>query len=93
MKITNKDFIRLVSKESGYTQKDIAGVLDSIRTVLIDAAKRQNTVKVFNGLTMEGKQIDARAGRNPQTGESITIPAHTRMTFKVTAGLKRDIEA
>lgn len=89
--ITKKDFLRKLSAETGYTQKDIEAVLNGVRTVLVDVAKNLDKVRLFDGVTVEGREVPERAGRNPQTGEEITIPAKTRMVFKVGTTVKRDI--
>jgi len=51
---------------------------------LVDAITRGEKVAVSGLITVERTQRSARTGRNPQTGESIDIPAAN--TVKVTAG-------
>lgn len=91
--ITNKDFIKLISEDCGYSRKDIEQVLKSMRTIMINATKQHEIVKVFNGLIMEGKEVAARDGRNPQTGEPMKIPAYTKMTFRTGKSVKQELGA
>lgn len=75
-KINNTDYIRLIAKDTGYTQKDVAEVLKSAANVVADQLKTGNSVAVFRGVTFKNIHRAERQGRNPQTGESITIKAH-----------------
>lgn len=53
-------------------------------------AGRDVTITGFG--TFSTKRRSARKGRNPATGEEITIPAKTYPTFKAGKGLKDRVE-
>lgn len=85
----NKDaLISQVSLETGFTKKDIKVVLDSIFNTITNLIKDGETVSITNfgkfGTTIRA----ARTGRNPQTGDSISIPAMTVPCFRASETLK-----
>lgn len=46
----------------------------------------QATVRGFG--TFKIKPMNERQARNPRTGESVTVPAHNKLTFKPNKALK-----
>ena len=74
--MTKKDYIAAVAEEANISKKDAREILAAAQTV---AYKYMNEdvegVRVFDGLILTKVKRDARVGRNPQTGESISIPA------------------
>ena len=79
------DMIAFVAAKAGITKKDAAVAVDAVFEAMTNELAAGNKVTVTGFGTFESK---ARQGRNPQTGEAITIPAHTAVTFKAGKGLK-----
>lgn len=69
------DYVKAVAKESGFTQKDVKAFFDAAQTVAYREAMNEGGVTIFDGLTLETKMTSAREGRNPATGEPISIAA------------------
>jgi DNA-binding protein HU-beta len=82
--VNKAEFVSAIAKEADVPAKTVDAVLGGVQSVLIDAITRGERVAVPGLLTVERTQRSARTGRNPQTGESIDIPAAN--TVKVTAG-------
>lgn len=82
--ITRKDLIKEVANRTGYNQTDIKAVLDNVDGVITDAVANQETVKLFAGVTVEGRYVEAHTARNPRTGESVDVPAKIVPKVKVT---------
>ena len=82
------DMIAFVAAKAGITKKDAAVAVDAVFEAMTNELAAGNKVTVTGFGTFESKAREARAGRNPQTGEAITIPAHTAVTFKAGKGLK-----
>ena len=78
------ELVSAISKRADVPAKTVDAVLGGLQSELIDAITRGERVAVPGLLTVERTQRSARTGRNPQTGESIDIPAAN--TVKVTAG-------
>lgn len=57
-------------------------VLDSVLAIVKSTAEAEGKLSVPNFGTFKVKERAERAGRNPQTGEALTIPARQVLTFK-----------
>lgn len=72
--ISQSTLVKNVAEQTGMNQKDVKLVLDATGE-LIAATIKDDEVRIFQGLTIGSVERAARTGRNPQTGESIEIPA------------------
>ena len=78
------ELVAAIAKRADVPTATVDSVLAGLQQELVDAISRGERVAVSGLLTVERAQRSARTGRNPQTGESIDIPA--AHTVKVTAG-------
>ena len=78
------ELVSAIAKRADVSSKTVDAVLGGLQEELVEAITRGDKVAVPGLLTVERTQRSARTGRNPQTGESIDIPAAN--TVKVTAG-------
>jgi DNA-binding protein HU-beta len=78
------ELVSAIAKRADVPASTVDSVLAGLQEELVDAITRGEKVAVSGLLTVERTQRSARTGRNPQTGESIDIPAAN--TVKVTAG-------
>ncbi len=83
--------IEIVARESGLKKKDteacINAALDAVEKALTDGEK----VQIAGFGTFEVKVREARSGRNPATGESISIPASKHPSFAAGKALKEAV--
>lgn len=89
------EFIRKVvanTAENKYTQKEIDEVLDAAKKTLTDAMIAGEKVSFVGFGTFEVGERAARVGRNPQTGEEISIPASKLPKFKAGKAFKEAIK-
>jgi DNA-binding protein HU-beta len=82
--VNKADLVSAIAKRADVPASTVSSVLDGLQEELVDAITRGDKVAVSGLLTVERTTRSARKGRNPQTGESIDIPAAN--TVKVTAG-------
>ncbi len=82
--VNKAELVTAISKRSDVPGATVDAVLAGLQEELVEAITRGEKVAVSGLLTVERTQRSARTGRNPQTGESIDIPAAN--TVKVTAG-------
>lgn len=80
--MNKKDLIKEVSSRSGVSQKDAQRVFDSIMAVIGDKLRDNGEVVIPDFGKFSIKQVPERQGINPATKEKITIPAHSKVTFK-----------
>lgn len=81
MKVDKRELLRRISKKSGYYMKDIEGVLDAISDGVADiikdaTAEERIEVKVFDGLIMGAKMVEAYDTKNPKDGSPVHVDAH-----------------
>ncbi|MEJ6950589.1 HU family DNA-binding protein [Natronospora cellulosivora (SeqCode)] len=94
--MTKTELIDIVAEKTGLTKKDsgdsVNAVFDSIVEFLSEQANtpegdREN-VQIIGFGTFEARDRNARKGRNPQTGEEITIPKRTVPVFRAGKSFK-----
>ena len=78
------ELVSAIAKRADVPASTVDSVINGLQEELVEAITRGEKVAVPGLLTVERTQRSARTGRNPQTGESIDIPAAN--TVKVTAG-------
>lgn len=73
----------------GLSKKEAARLVDEIFDVMKETLGRGETIKIsgFGNFVLRDKH--ARQGRNPQTGDPITISARRVLTFKPSQLLKQ----
>lgn len=86
------ELVSKVAEKAGITKKDaekaVNGVFESIEEALSSGEK----VQLVGFGTFEVRDRAARTGRNPRTGEEISIPATRVPAFKAGKALKEAVE-
>jgi DNA-binding protein HU-beta len=77
-----EEFVKLFANELGATYKDTEKTLDTLLSSLLHVFEQGEGLTLRGFGNFEVKERAARMGRNPQTGESVEIPAHKVVTFK-----------
>ncbi len=90
--MSKREVTKLIAKDAGITlqqaQKAYHGMLDGIK----DAMQKGERV-TFSGFgSFEIKTRHERKGRNPKTGETITIPSKRRIKFTPSRELKKSLQ-
>ena len=83
-----KDLIDGIAESTSKTKKDSKVALEAILKVMKGELSKGGSVKLVNFGTFKVVERKARKGRNPQTGESINIPAKNVVKFKPGKQLK-----
>ena len=90
--MSKQDFVEKVANEAGLSKKDAGAAVDAVlRTI-------ENELKAGGEVTFTGfgkfhvAERGAREGRNPRTGESMTIAATKVPRFTAGSGLKKAIK-
>ena len=86
--MNQSELILKTAQVSGLTKKDVEHCLKTAGDVISDALVEDGEA-VLPGLgKLVAQQKDARQGRNPATGEPMTIAAHKALKFRPTQALK-----
>lgn len=92
MSIKSKgDLIGKIAQDSGITKKKAQLVVDSFLDGISEALTNSGKVTLNNFGSFKVQEQSARTGRNPQSGEKITIPARKVVKFSPGKGLQNII--
>ena len=90
--MTKKELINQISKEANLTKKDAAIALDAVFDIIKDSVTEGDQIRIHGFGTFDVRQVAARKGFNPQTGETMTIPSHKRIVFKPSKTFKDSLK-
>ena len=89
--MNKEELVKEIAKRAKVSQKAVADVLTvTLETVEKTVAKGKKVTLVGFG-TFEPRKRAARTGRNPRTGEDITIPEQNTPAFKAGKALKDSV--
>lgn len=80
------ELVAEVAEKAGTSQAAVNGVLDALFQVFESSVAQGEKITIPGWMAIERTDRAARTGRNPQTGETIEIPAGHGV--KLTAGSK-----
>ena len=75
-------------KVGGFSKKEAAGIVETVFNTIKETLEEGEKIKVSGFGNFVVRDKNARVGRNPQTGEEITINARRVLTFKPSQVLK-----
>jgi len=87
--LTKKDLVELVSKKGNLTRKASKDAVGAFLNGIRDSLKRGEKVVITGFGTFSIRKRAARPGRNPKTGEKITITARKAPGFTPGKTLKK----
>lgn len=76
------DFVRLLATDDEISIEDATKMTNVVLKGIEEALQKEDSLRFIGFGTFTIVQRSARKGRNPQTGEEISIPAKRRITFK-----------
>jgi DNA-binding protein HU-beta len=87
--VMNKnDLIGAVSAASGLSKSDTASAVEAVFDTITNALSDGDEVRLIGFGTFSVARRKASTGRNPRTGEPMTIKASNQPKFKAGKGLK-----
>lgn len=89
--MTKADIFERVATNLGYTKKESAELVEAVFALMKSTLESGEKLKLAGFGNFEVKQKKDRIGRNPQTGEQITIQARRILSFKPSSILKDNI--
>lgn len=76
------ELINAIAAKAGLTKADAAKALAATTEAIADALKANDKVAILGFGTFAPSERPAREGRNPRTGETVTIAAKKVVKFK-----------
>lgn len=90
-KVTYTEIVEALSRKTGFSKQKselfAKGLIDLVKQDLQESGK--SNITNFGSFTV--KEVAERQGQNPQTGETITIPAHRRVSFSPYKALREKV--
>lgn len=82
------ELVALVAEKAELTKKQAAAAVEAVTAGIIEDVAAGNKVSLIGFGTFETSTRASREGRNPQTGEAMTIPAAVVPKFKAGKAFK-----
>ena len=86
--MNKNDLIAAVADSTGLSKADSAKAVDGVFDSITGSLKKGTEVRLVGFGTFSVARRKASEGRNPRTGEKISIPASNQAKFKAGKGLK-----
>ena len=80
--MTKADIVELVYDKIGFSKKEASELVEMVFGSLKDVLCKGERVKISGFGNFVLREKNSRVGRNPQTGEQITISARRVLTFR-----------
>jgi len=85
------ELVEAVAKKTGLTKADATRAIDATFDAIKGALKKGDKTTLIGFGTFGVSRREERNGRNPHTGEQLTIPARKVVSFKAGTQLKNTI--
>ena len=86
------ELVAAVAEKAEISKKDADKAVAALIETVTEALKAGDKIQLVGFGTFEVRERPARVGRNPQTKETITIPASKVPAFKAGAALKNAVK-
>jgi DNA-binding protein HU-beta len=90
--MTKNEFVDRVAAESGLSKKDAGAAVDAVISSIEDSLSAGDEVSFTGFGKFHVANRGAREGRNPRTGETMTIAASKVPRFTAGSGLKKAVK-
>ena len=90
--MSKTDLVNVVAAKTEVKKKDVELVVNAALDAIVEALKAGDKVQLMGFGTFEVKATAEREGRNPKTGETMTIAASKRPAFSAGKALKDSIQ-
>ena len=86
--MNKNELVSAVAEEAGIEKGKAQAAVDAVFSVITGELKKGGDVRLVGFGNFSVSQRAASTGRNPQTGETVNIPARTVPKFSAGKGLK-----
>ncbi|HKZ17964.1 MAG TPA: integration host factor subunit alpha [Geobacteraceae bacterium] len=91
--MTKADMVEKIYEKVGFSKKESAELVEAVFDIIKGTLEKGEKIKIAGFGNFVVKEKADRRGRNPQTGEEITITARKILTFKPSQVLKSSINS
>ena len=86
------ELIERIAKQIQINEQTADKVVNALIKKMFDAIAKGERIEVRGFGSFSVKSYQPRIGRNPRTGERVTIPVHHRILFKAGLELKNRVQ-
>ena len=86
--VTRKELATSVTEKLGISQRNAAEIVDTVFAALKDTLVNGESIKLVQFGTLKVRDKSPRRGRNPKTGESMTIAKRQMISFRPSGQLR-----
>jgi DNA-binding protein HU-beta len=90
--VNKMDLVAAVADQTDLPRTKATEVVDAVFGAIEGALKNKEEVRLVGFGTFQTAERKAGTGRNPRTGEEMSIPASTTVRFKAGKGLKDAVQ-
>jgi integration host factor subunit alpha len=89
---TKNDLVESLCRELDFSKKEVQELVEALFEMIKESMANGNSIKLpgFGNFNVVGK--NARVGRNPKTGEKVTITARQVISFKASSILRDRVQ-
>jgi DNA-binding protein HU-beta len=80
--MNKSELIKAIAEKAGLSQKDAGAAYDAYVEAITEALKAGDKVQLIGFGTYEVKDVPAKMGVNPSTGEKVAIPESKKPVLK-----------
>jgi DNA-binding protein HU-beta len=85
------ELVDKVAEKANVTKREAEAALNALTESIMEAVANDEKVTLVGFGTFEARQRQERTGRNPKTGETMTIPASTFPAFSAGKAFKETV--
>lgn len=91
--VTRKELALSVTEKLGISQRNAAEIVDAVFTALKNTLTNGESIKLVQFGSLIVRDKSPRRGRNPQTGQSLTIAKRRMVSFRPSGQLRERLNA
>lgn len=91
--MTKKEIVRSISEDLGLTQLQTKQIVQKTFEAILNMLAEEGRVELRNFGVFDVKRRGPRWARNPRTGEKVSIPGKSVVTFKPGQTMQQRVEA
>ena len=91
--LTRKELTETLADQLGFSQSNCAQIVDSFLDNMKQTMVNGNSIKLVHFGTFTVRNKSPRRGRNPRTGETITIKKRQAVSFRPSKKLREQVNS
>ena len=89
--LSKKDLINAIHEKHELPKTQVTAIVNDVFDTIVDAVAEGTKVQLIGFGNFEARERAERSGRNPQTGEAITIASKKAPVFKAGKAFKETV--